>query len=148
MGHANAIFTTTGFSQEWGDPPDAHPPPGHALAQALVSALASEAECTVLTARVDDDDWDHSSWFFWVTFGDVEYRAFLECTIVPENSPGLWRLSFDRRLGCLTALFGRRSPTDLPESVQLRVEAALQRVADARDIRWGTDEDAEEALYG
>ena len=148
MGHADAVFDTAAFSQGWSDNPDSDPPPGQDFAAALVSALASEPECTVLCETVDADDWEHSSWFFWITFGDTEYTVYLECTPVPESIPGRWRLCLVRKHGLLKSLSGRAGPTDLPASTQHVIEGVLERVADARNVQWVSARDAESALCG
>ena len=104
MGHANVIFDTDAFPEDWPDC-DSNPPPGKAWLRHWCPNWLKAPECTVQS--VDDDNWEHANWFFLLAFGETEYTVFLMCTFEPEQFPRRWQLYFSRRRGLLKTLFTR-----------------------------------------
>ena len=143
----NAVISSDRFDQTWSDNPDADPPPGRDLADALLKAYSTEPGCSTTRQAVGDDDWEHTYWFIWVKHVEVEYRIDVECTLVPEEKPGKWRLIFSRQRGLLRSLFCKPSDDELPLEFRELTERLLKKITGTPAVEWLPHNEGQEAVY-
>ncbi len=148
MGLTNAVITTKAFGQAWSEEPDREIPPGKPLAAALFAGFLAEEACSSFSQCIEDDDWEHNAWFFFIKHGEDEYTVYVECTLVPEAKPGLWWIHFRKRIpGFFRMLFTKRKDDDLPDDFRALAERVIGRTTGTPTIRWVTDDEAMEQLY-
>jgi hypothetical protein len=88
-----------------GDDGDASPPPGREFADTLLKRLL-QAGAESRTREVPADWWEHSNWFFSVSWGGNTY----DLTVEPspnDTSPPTWAVGVSKAIGVFKALFGR-----------------------------------------
>ena len=135
------------FPVVWGDDGDASPPPGHEFANALLKQI----RMTGAKSQIEElpaDWWEHSNWFFSVTFGGTTYNLTLEPS--PDDfMPHTWYIGISKRLGIIKGLFGS---SDLSLDVDLSffrvVQLCTKTVARVGSVECVTVAEAIDRLHG
>jgi hypothetical protein len=147
MNATHALIQSDRFPCAWSEEPDRDPPPGREFAQALLEQLGRSGT-SPRSPKVKDDDWEHSSWFFWVTWRNQEFQIDVEPS-PHDTTPPDWHIGVTRKRGLLRAIFGgRKSRFDVPDEFLRTVAAALQHTADCGAIAWITEDQAVDILWG
>ncbi|MEM9283574.1 MAG: hypothetical protein AAGA96_17265 [Verrucomicrobiota bacterium] len=135
------------FAVEWGDDGDASPPPGHEFADALLRRIClAGAESNL--SELPPDWWEHSNWFFSVTWKDTTYNLTLEPS-PDDTNPPTWMVGISKRLGILKSLFGRNALRHDVDDAFLRiVENCTMEVAGVDSVEWLTEDEAVEQFWG
>jgi len=151
MNATHALIQSDRFPCVWSEQPDADPPPGREFAQALLEVFTARG-ASPHKSGIGDRDWEHSSWFFRVTWQGDGYQIFLEPSPHDTTSP-TWHLKmgFTTAHGQsqLLALFWSRKRKDANTEAFRRLTAeVLQHVAGCGTVAWITEDQAIEALWG
>ena len=137
------------FPSEWKYDGDTGPPPGHDFADSLLSRLlAAGVEST--RDSVPTDWWEHSNWYFFVTWREIDHHLTIE-TAPMETSPPRWLVRVSKPLGTFRALFGNSSRNnalrhDIDEAFLRLVENCVMEVAEVDSVERITAEDAIDRL--
>jgi hypothetical protein len=141
MKATSAILKSPRFPVVWTD--DRDPPPGKEAAQALFGDLLVDSRVRANYRTIDDNDYEHSSWFFILTFNNSRFTCFLEGHPDPEHRPGTWRVSITKDLGVFQALFGRRDTSfEVPDDCLKLLEDSICRVFEVEGLHWLTEDEA------
>lgn len=98
--------------------------------------------------KVEDRDWEHSSWFFWVIWQGGEFQVDLEPS-PHDTTPPTWHFGVARVRGVFRTLFcSKQSRFDVPDEFLRLAGEVLQRAAGCETLAWITEDQAVEALWG
>jgi hypothetical protein len=147
MNPTAVLLQTNQFSAEWRENPDQDPPPGHELADALLKQLrASGAESQL--ESLPSDWFEHSNWYFSVTWRIVTYDFRVELSL-EETVPPTWMISFAKSIGVLHALFGKRERCyDVDPEFTALVEMCVATITGIKSLAWITEDEATNIIYG
>ena len=135
------------FAVEWGDDGDASPPPGHDFADALLKRICMAGADSSLE-DLPLDWWEHSNWFFSVTWRDTTYNLSVEPS-PNDTCPPTWVVGVSKSLGLLKSLFGNNALRHEVDDAFLRiVENCTREVAMVESVEWLTEDEAVERLWG
>ena|SRR2546421_8204003 len=147
MNATHALIQSDRFPFVWSEEPDRDPPPGREFAQALLEQLGRSG-ASPRHPKVEDDDWEHSSWFFWVAWHSQEFQIDVEPS-PHDTTPPSWHIGITRKRGVFRAILGgRESRFDVPDEVLRAVAAALQHTAGCGAFAWITEDQAVDTLWG
>jgi hypothetical protein len=145
MRATHAIIQSDLFPCVWSDEPDRDPPPGRDFAQALLEQFGRQG-ASLGKPKVEDDDWEHSSWFIWVIWQGHKYQIDIE-PAPHDTTPPRWHIGIARVQGMLRAIFGsRESRFEVPDEFLRGVGTALPHIAGCEPISWITEDEAIDAL--
>ncbi len=146
MGDSATIIRTDRFSVEWGDG-DSSPPPGLDFACALFHDLkCGGAKSNIDT--VEHDYWEHSNWFFWITWENIRYSFRIECGF-QECVPAIWLVDITKSIGFWRIVLGRgKKRYEIPRSFLTTVGEALERIAGVSQVDWIESDVAINQIYG
>jgi hypothetical protein len=147
MKATHALIRSDRFPCVQSEDPDRDPPPGREFAQALLDAFADNG-ASPRKPKVEDRDWEHSTWFFWVVWQENEFRIDLELS--PHDTiPPTWHFGIARVRGVFRALFGgRQGRFDVPDGFLHLAGEVLRRTAECETVTWITEDQAVDALWG
>ncbi len=147
MKATHALIQSDRFPCVWSEEPDRDPPPGREFAQALLEQFGRSG-ASLRNPQVQEDDWEHSSWFFWVNWRGQEFQIDLEPS-PHDSTPPSWHIGIARVRGGFTATFrGRESRFDISDEFLRVAGSILQHTAGCDVIAWITEDQAIDALWG
>ena len=147
MKATHALIQSNRFPCVWSEQPEIDPPPGRDFVQALLSEFVARGASTP-KPYIGDRDWEHSSWFFWVTWQEDEFQIDLEASANDTNPP-TWHFGIARVRRVLRAIFGSREDRfEVPAEFLSIAGEVLQQVAGCETVAWITEDQAIAALWG
>ncbi len=141
-----ALVRTYRFLVEW-EEGDNHPPPGFDFARSLLDELKRNgAESTI--DKLEQDYWEHTNWYFWLTWGKERYNFRIECSLL-ETDPPTWLVDITKSIGLLRTLAGRgRERDEISVALQQATSRCLEQLTGEADIMWMDSDTAIGRLYG
>jgi hypothetical protein len=148
MKPTTALITTARFPEKWPEDPDASPPPGRAVAQAVLDSLLSTGCVTSLTRQIDGHGHEHNMWFFDFDFDSHAYHVEIAPGVI-ETTVSTWMIAISRSRGILGALFGKREGYfEVPDHCLDLVAKSLCNVFGIDHVRFMTADEADREFYG
>lgn len=145
MAVSATLIRTDNFAVEWGDD-DSEPPPGLDFSRALLDELKRRGVESKL-GTIEKDHWEHTNWYFWVTWENVEYSFRIECSM-QECAPALWLIDITRPIGIWKSIFGRgRERHEIAASFLEVAGECLETIAKVGPVEWIDSDVAIDQIY-
>ena len=148
MKPSTALITSSRFPVNWPDDPDASPPPGREVAQAILDSLFSSGQVSLRSRTIDGDDHEHNMWFFAFDFEGNAYDINVAGAL-DNRTANTWRIDVTNQVGIFRALFGKRENYHLvPDDCLDLVAKSLCHVFHIVQVKFMTADEADREFYG
>lgn len=147
MSVSATLIKTDRFTVDWGEGDDSEPPPGLDFALALLDELRRKGARSNLNT-IDEDCWEHTNWFFWVTWEKTEYTFTIQCS-PSEDVPTLWLIEITKSIGIWKSILGRgRERQEIDPSFLKTVGECLEGITGVSHVGWIDSTVAFDQMFG